>query len=302
MDRVNEGRSAGPHGSFTLVLAGGGARGLAHAGVLRALEHYGFRPTVVVGISMGAIIGAAYALNANWYKALLETEIPRLPAVPNGQMENFLGRMQRVAVSEVALHGLAFGWGLAPATVKKFRTILRELTLGRSLEEGTTGLSVIATDLVSGRSVELSHGDASEAVYASCALAGLLPPFQRDDFLLADGGYGDLAPIRAWARTNADPTIVVAPDRYVQAWKPRNGLEAMVRAMEVCMQGHARRLFRDADLVLCPRFSVPVYTNEFRHRRLVIAAGVRAVRKTIDCIRKLLVRPPGLKNEAGDIG
>ena len=300
MDRVRQARSARrTHRPFTLVLAGGGARGLAHAGVLCALDHYGFRPTFIVGISMGAIIGAAYALNTNWYKAVLETKLPRLPAFLKA--ETFLGRMQRVAVSEVALHRLAFGWGLAPAMVEKFRTILRELVLGRSLEEGATRLSVIAADLISGTSVELSHGDASEAVYASCALAGLLPPLQRKNLLLADGGYGDLAPVRKWARANTNPMMVVDPDRYAQAWKPRNGFEAMDRALNVCMQGHARRLFCDADLVLCPRFSLPVHPYEFRHRRLVIAAGVRVVRETIDRIRKLLVRRPGLENDAGDV-
>ena len=71
-----------PHKPFALVLSGGGGRGLCHAGVLRALEHYGFRPDAIVGVSMGAIVGVTYALNPNWYSALVNMNTQGLPAAP----------------------------------------------------------------------------------------------------------------------------------------------------------------------------------------------------------------------------
>ena len=49
---------------FGLVLAGGGARGMAHAGVLRALNHLGYYPSAIAGYSMGSVVGAAYALGS----------------------------------------------------------------------------------------------------------------------------------------------------------------------------------------------------------------------------------------------
>lgn len=67
----NEVRS-GP--SFSIVLAGGGARGFAHVGVLRALEVEGFRPEAIVDVSMGAVIGATCSLRSDWYRALLDLD------------------------------------------------------------------------------------------------------------------------------------------------------------------------------------------------------------------------------------
>ena len=59
------------HRRFTLVLAGGGTRGYAHVGVLRALEHMGLAPSGIAGVSMGAVVGATYALRDDWYTALI---------------------------------------------------------------------------------------------------------------------------------------------------------------------------------------------------------------------------------------
>jgi len=60
---------------FGIVLAGGGARGFAHVSVLRALEHDGLVPSVVVGVSMGAVVGVTYATRDDWYDALLSVDI-----------------------------------------------------------------------------------------------------------------------------------------------------------------------------------------------------------------------------------
>lgn len=108
------------------------------------------------------------------------------------------------------------GWGLDSRTVRRIKRLLRELTLGRSLEESRPPLSIIATDLPAGRSVVLRQGDASEVAYASCALAGVFPPLRRNDLLLADGGYADLAPITVARSTGAQRVIVVDPAYYAE--------------------------------------------------------------------------------------
>ena len=81
------------HKSFGLVLAGGGARGMAHVGALRALNHLGYYPRVVAGVSIGALVAATYSLNPNWYQDLREMDVsgfPRLPAFKtHGLKEKF---------------------------------------------------------------------------------------------------------------------------------------------------------------------------------------------------------------------
>jgi len=68
---------------FSLVLAGGGARGYAHAGVLRGLQHMGLQPVGLVGVSMGAIVASTYALREDWYEALLSTHPRNFPYQPD---------------------------------------------------------------------------------------------------------------------------------------------------------------------------------------------------------------------------
>ena len=68
------------HRSFALVLASGGARGYAHAGVLRALEAEGLRPSAIVGVSMGAVIGTTYALRPDWYETVLGVDTSPFPS------------------------------------------------------------------------------------------------------------------------------------------------------------------------------------------------------------------------------
>ncbi len=277
-----------PGTSYALVLAGGGARGMAHAGVLRALQAYGCPPSALVGVSMGAIVAAAYALNPDWYRALLKVEPPRLPQILTASERGLFERLRGSLAREMTLHQLVHGWGLRAGTVRRIRAQLHDLVCGRSLEESRPPLFVIATDLRSGSSVVLDHGDASEAIYASSALAGLLPPLPRDDGLLADGGYADQAPIQVARQTGARAVVVVDPDYELEGWAPGNGLEAMARALEISMQEHARLLLGEADLILRPRFSLPIRALDFEHKRLAVAAGIRAVRESLPHLRALL--------------
>lgn len=105
---VTEGR---PHHPFALVLAGGGARGFAHVGVLHALHHYGYAPSAIVGVSMGAVVGVTYALNPDWYVQLLTmntTGFPE-PLTPRG---SDLRERLRARPQGVAAHLLAYAHGL----------------------------------------------------------------------------------------------------------------------------------------------------------------------------------------------
>ena len=91
------------HRSFTLVLSGGGGRGLAHVGVLKALEHFGYRPSAIVGVSMGAIVGASCALNAAWYSALVNMDTQLFPQPPRASSNDLRTRIRVALASERAL-------------------------------------------------------------------------------------------------------------------------------------------------------------------------------------------------------
>ena len=269
------------HRPFTLVLAGGGARGFAHVGVLRALEADGYRPAALVGVSMGAAVSVGYALRLDWYPALLAMDTGAFPApMPTAeqQRDSLRQRLRARRLGARFAYRLLTGWGIGTPAREAGLQALRTLTLGQSLEDARLPVAVSTTDLRGGRRHVIRTGDAAEAVYASVALAGVLPPLERDGLLLADGAYADLAPVGV-AREMGHPVVIaVNPGQALAGAEVRNGLQALRRATEVCNLSHADAGFEQADLVLKPTFRRTIDTLDFEARRECVAAGTRVVR------------------------
>ncbi len=275
------------HRSFALVLAGGGARGVAHTGVLRALEHAGYAPSGIVGVSMGAIVGATYALNANWYADLVGLDVDGIPGLTTRDTRSSMrARAKSVLDGGRALRHLMLRWGALAPSETPIRAKLEELTLGKDLEDGRIPVVAVATDLTTGKRVVIDHGSAAEATYASAALAGILPPARRNGTLLADGAYADIAPIDVARAMGAEVVIAVNASPRMTSAAPRTAVQALLRAMEISHHQHADERYQQADLVLTPAFSQPVTTLDFRYHRRCIALGAVAVR----CRRSDLAR------------
>lgn len=281
-----------PHRPFSLVLGGGGARGFAHLGVLRALEQEGYRPRAVVGVSMGAVVGVTYGHRPDWYEAVLGMKLADFPgptAASKGGASGVLHLIGAVASTARILAAMVLDWGPGTRAREAGRAELRKLVGDGRLDDTRIPLAVTATDLLSGERVVLRTEPADDAVYASAALAGVLPPLEFGDWLLADGAYTDLAPVDV-AR-ELEPAAVIAVDAGTldRAGGIRNGYRAIIRAMDICHRQHADLRFAEADLVLRPRFRRYVDTLEFSARRACVAAGIRIVRKERPAIRSLLV-------------
>ncbi|HSF84861.1 MAG TPA: patatin-like phospholipase family protein [Acidimicrobiia bacterium] len=265
---------------FTLVLAGGGARGYAHAGVLRGLQHIGLKPAGLVGVSMGSIVAATYALREDWYEALLSVDLSGSRDPPRGlrSIGEHGAAIRRAWSYAHTTWNMVTGWGASDETVEAGRGALDEL-LGRGrLEEGRVPLTVCATDLRSGTRVEFSSGPAAPAVLASSALAGVLPPVENGDFLLVDGVYADVAPVDIARRMGAPVVISVDPSQGATGESFTNGLQVVMRAMEICHLTHAHLRIDAADLVLRPVFNGHIDVLDFGARRECMAAGIRVVR------------------------
>lgn len=277
---------------YALVLAGGGARGFAHVGVLKALEREGLAPSAIVGVSMGAIVGATYSLNPDWYASLLaidETDlpVPRLPPLASSRNRSRAGPVRLLRYVRTVWR-VGSGWGAISGGLTGGRRILRLLTLDGDLAAGRLPVAACATDLRTGKRVTLRTGPAADAVYASSAMAGLLPPIELADGLLVDGAYADLAPIDV-ARSFGHPvTIAVDAGQDGFDGQVETGLQAMVRALEICHRQHAQLRYEQADLVLRPDFRRSVDVLDFSARRECVTAGIRAVRGQRELLKEVL--------------
>ena len=281
-------RKVGAHRPFALVLSGGGARGLSHVGVLKALVSKGYVPSAIVGVSMGAVVGATYALNSNWFRELVNMDTSGFPMTPNFQVPGLSAKLKSLLIAQRAARDMYFGWGTGARTEKWGRSILASLTKGKNLEDGALPVFVCATDMLSGDRVVHSKGHAEDYVYASAALAGILPPFADGPHILMDGAYADIAPVDVARSTGAEVVLAVDPSQQEATVGPQNGVQAMLRSVEICQNEHARLRFSQADLVIRPRFAQSVGTLEFQFKRHCIAAGVMAVRRSDSQIRALL--------------
>lgn len=279
------------HGrSFALVLAGGGARGLAHVGVLRALEHYGFFPSAIVGVSMGAMVGTAYGLNHDWYRALLDMDTRSFPQPFNAFNSSLRERVRATLAKERFVQDMLLGWGLGSRAQSRGKQILVDITLGQQLEDARLPVAAVASDLLTGERVVMRRGNAADAAYASGALAGILPPHPTDDGqLLADGAYTDIAPVDVARELGVEVVIGVNLDQTRETPTPiHNGLQALMRALEICHYQHANLRFAEADLVLRPTFPFAIDTLDFGQKRVCAAAGAQAVRRALPDLRKVL--------------
>lgn len=172
---------------ITLALGGGGARGIAHLGVLRVLEREGFQIRAVAGTSIGALVGGLYALGktaAELETLFAEVDQSRLFGWPLSEGPGLLG-----------LRGVA----------EFLRVHLGEMTF----DDLPLPCAAVAVDLISNREIILREGCVLDAILGSIAIPGLFPPKELNPYLLIDGGTLDPVPVRA-ARALAPGLPVVA--------------------------------------------------------------------------------------------
>lgn len=185
-----------------LVLAGGGARGLAHIGVIRAMEREGMRPDYVVGTSMGALIGALYA--SGFTSEQLEGTLDQLANLSafRAYAPHPPASLRRLPVTVLFEHTPG-GFVLQNAAVREgdINAVLDALLLpGNLMARGRFDalpipFRAVATDLNDRSTVVLKEGDLAHAVRASIALPLLFSPVPMGHRMLADGGLSDNVPV-----------------------------------------------------------------------------------------------------------
>src|SRR5438270_8471612 len=212
-----------------VVLSGGGNRGAAQVGMLRALVEAGIRPDVVVGTSVGSLNGAALARDPT------PAGIEDLQAVWLGLSRERLfadGRMTRAWRLASRANHLWSNEGLA-AVIDTFGVA--------EFSELAVPFRVIATDLATGAEAVFAAGPLKPALLASCGLPGLYPPIEHDGRMLVDGGVVNNVPV-SHALAGPDTRVYVcdtAADLEVKP--PRSAIEVILRSFAIARQGRAHR-------------------------------------------------------------
>ena len=245
---------------IAVVLSGGGSLGAVQVGMLLALADRHVVPDVLVGTSVGAINAAFLAGHPSpgglEELAHIWTRLTRHDIFPTGP-----ARLLRAAVGREA------GF----ASPKPLRRLIESHLTYRRLEDALCPVTVVATDVITGQEVQLSHGPAIDAIMASAAVPGVFPPVDVEDHILMDGGVVNNTPISAAIDLGAD-LIYVLPTGYACALAapPRSTIGMAMHAVTLAIQ---QRLIADVRTYqhqfqlrvappLCPLSVSPV---DFRH-------------------------------------
>ena len=203
-----------------LVLSGGGARGLAHVGVLKALEAAQVPVDLIVGTSMGAIVGGLYAsgMSANELEReilavdwgdLFDRREPRQLLSQRRKEEDF----ELSPVLQLGFRDGEFRLPSGAVSTRSLEVLLRRYTLSTrhlaTFDGLPTPFRAVATDMETGQAVVMEHGDLAAALRASMSVPGVFAPLEVGGQLLGDGGLVNNLPVDVARRMGADVVIAV---------------------------------------------------------------------------------------------
>ncbi|NOX19484.1 MAG: patatin-like phospholipase family protein [Chlorobi bacterium] len=282
-----------------LALGGGGARGLAHIGVLKALEREGIEVAAITGCSMGAIIGGLYAyygdaakveehvfttLNNPVFKELPLDELKEDKGASDkgyfDQFWDYIGfRLQAIkSLSSISFFD-------EKTTMEVFARLPNA-----DIENLKIKFSAIATDLLSGKEINFTKGDMRKVLCASAAIPGIFPPVQIKDYYLIDGSASESVPVGKVREIGADRVLAVDVTRCIKrVRKPVNIVDVLNRAGDISSFHLSKSRLKEADLIINPEVRKLTWAD-FDKAKLIIKKGEKAVYENIEEIRKLANR------------
>lgn len=256
----------GTKASLGLVLSGGGARGIAHVGVIAALREHGIEPACIAGSSSGAIVGALAAAGHS----------------PETMLEFFQEaspfRLSMVTVRKAGILDTA-------KVVASFRRYFPE----DSFEALKIRLFLTATDIINARLKIFEAGPLIPAILASCSMPMVFTPTEIDGRWYVDGGVINNFPIEP-LRGRCDVVLghYASPLRAVKKSDLNGVLAVSERALEVGMHSTSKRKFHECDVMLiCPdlnRYGL----FDTKHHREIFETGRQATRAAMDSIQQAL--------------
>jgi NTE family protein len=252
-----------------LALGSGGAKGLAHIGVIKVLEKNNIPIDFIAGSSIGALIGGFYAatknikqiekiaLNTNWRQvfSLLDPSL-RQGLIGGEKIEKFIEEnIGQITFQDLKIH-----------------------------------FSAMATDLKTGQTVVLNTGEVVSAIRASISLPLVFKPIKRGKKLLTDGGLSMPVPVETARKTGAELVIAVNldADYFSNGQKNNFGFYRIANSTINLLRYHLSCWnVKDADVVIAPKIG-NVQWHQFLNGQKIIFSGEEATRRLLPQLKKLI--------------
>ncbi len=277
---------------WALVLMGGGSRGLAHIGILNVLQKNGLTPDIIVGTSMGAVIGGLYASGispiklkeiANDFNLNNFIERPNLPILSKKSQISILDFLMLESYKSRLLKKLGLN------REDKMEAYLRNLIGEICIEELPVKFACNAVDLISGKEVIFENGKLYKALRATMSLPILFEPTKIDDMLLLDGGVLNNAPVGIARDLDARKVILVdihKDIKEVPTEEIKNTFQLLHRMVETMVAYTTEEKIKKADLVI--RIDLEMDALDYSDYLRIVETGENIGNENIDKIKKLV--------------
>jgi NTE family protein len=254
-----------PKPKVALVLGGGAARGFAHVGVIRALEQEKIPVDLVVGTSVGSLIGAIYAHDGNSF-----------------ELEWTAFSLEKEDLFDYGLLNAFTGMGAAKG--EKLEAFVKTKVPVANIEGLKIPFVAVATDLNRGSRVVLDTGSVGRAVRASSAIPGVFQPVEHQGRLLVDGGVIDNVPVSVARGKGADIVIAVDVGRQVRNDNVADIIDVVLQSITIMSAENARFRKQEADVLIAPEVG-DVGMLDFTQKKRCMQAGIEATQKVMPEIK-----------------
>lgn len=277
---------------WALVLMGGGSRGLAHIGILNVLQKNGLTPDIIVGTSMGAVIGGLFASGisptklkeiANDFNLNNFIERPNLPFIKKKSQISILDFLMLESYKSRLLKKLGLN------REDKMEAYLRNLIGEVCIEELPVKFACNAVDLISGREIIFENGKLYKALRATMSLPILFEPTKIDNMLLLDGGVLNNAPVGIARNLDAHKVILVDVHKDIKeipTEEIKNTFQLLHRMVETMVAYTTEDKINRADLVI--RIDLEMDALDYSDYLRIVETGENIGNENIDKIKKLV--------------
>ncbi|MEF9978458.1 MAG: patatin-like phospholipase family protein [Thermomonas sp.] len=288
-----------------VVLGGGGARGIAHIGVLKVLERERIPVCAVSGTSMGAIVGGLYA--TGYDAAELEKIVGSIdwadmfvddPSRPDLPMERKEEDFRHLLDLEIGYRDGRLGFPVGLVRGQKLMLLLRRLTLSTWRDKDFDALPIpfraVAADIVTGNKVVFDDGDLAVAIRASMSVPGAFAPLKIDGRLLVDGGMAENVPIDEMRAMGLRRMVVVDVGSKLLGEKdltnPAVILDQMITALMTEKTERSLASLGADDVLIRPDLG-DITSGQFNRTAEAVAVGERAAEAMLPQLRRYAVSP-----------